>query len=90
MKKDIATYNCDKTIAYTKQNMRETETDLKNITAKEEYFQIEKTIKTNEADTKRPLHQRKFQKFYSLKHKPETTREEIVQPSRHKDVTKTS
>ena len=45
--KDIASY-CDKTIVQTKQNIRETETNLKSVTAKGEYFQIEKTIKTNE------------------------------------------
>ena len=55
--KDIASY-CDKTIVQTKQNIRETETDLKSVTAKQEYFQIEETIKTNEAKTKRLLHQR--------------------------------
>ena len=55
--KDIASY-CDKTIVQTKQNIRETETDLKSVTAKEEYFQIEETIKTNEAKTKHLLHQR--------------------------------
>ena len=67
-------------LAKTKQNIRETETDLKSITAKEEYFQIEETIKANEAKTKRLLHQRKFKKFNSLKYKPETTREETLQP----------
>ena len=34
--KDTASY-CDKTIAQTKQNIRQTETNLKNVTAKEEY-----------------------------------------------------
>ena len=71
--KDIASY-CDKTITQTKQNIRETGTDLKNITAKEEYFQIEEPIKTNEAKTKRSLLQRKLKKFNSLKYKPETSR----------------
>ena len=50
--KDILSH-CDETIAQTKQNIRETETDLKNVTAKEEYIQIEKTIKTNEAKKKK-------------------------------------
>ena len=58
----------------------ETETDLESITAKEEYFQIEETIKANEVKTKRLLHQRKFKKFNSLKYKRETTREETLQP----------
>ena len=75
--KDIASY-CDKTIAQTKQNIRETETDLKSVTAKEEHFQIEETIKTNEAKAKRLLHQRKFKKFNSLKYKPETIRQETI------------
>ena len=57
--KDIASY-CDHTIAQTKQNMRETETDLKSVTAKEEYFQIQETIKINETKTKHLLQQRKF------------------------------
>ena len=35
--KGIASY-CDKTIAQTKQNIRETETDLKSVTTKKEYF----------------------------------------------------
>ena len=34
--KDIAFY-CDKPIAQTKQNIKETETDLKSVTAKEDY-----------------------------------------------------
>ena len=62
--KDTASY-CDKTIAQTKQNIRQTETNLKNVTAKEEYFQIEEPIKTYEAKTKRLLHQHKFKKFNS-------------------------
>ena len=35
--KDFVNY-CDKTILQTKQNIRKTETDLKNVRAKEEYF----------------------------------------------------
>ena len=62
--KDIASY-CDKTITQTKQNIRETETDLKSVTAKEKCFQVEETIKTNEAKTKRLLHQNKFKKVNS-------------------------
>ena len=55
LKKDIASY-CDKTIAQTKQNMRETKVDMKSVTAKEEYFQIEEIIKTIEAKIKHLLH----------------------------------
>ena len=82
--KDIASY-CDKTIAQTKQNIRETETDLKSVTEKEEYFQIEETIKTNETKTKRLLHQCKFKKFNSLKYK-----EEILQRTKEPTAFKKS
>ena len=66
----------------TKQNIRETETNLKSVTVKEKYFQIEETIKTTEAKTKCLLHQCKFKKLNSLKYKPETTREETLQPTK--------
>ena len=46
---DIA--QCDKTIAQTKQNIRETETNLNNVKAREKYIQIQGTTKTNEAKT---------------------------------------
>ena len=59
-------------MAQIKQNVRETGTNLKSVTAKEEYFQIEETTKTNEAKTKRLLHQRKFKEFKSTNQgKPE-------------------
>ena len=54
--KGIVSYG-DKTIVQAKQNVRETETDLKSVTIKAEYCQIEETIKTNEAKTKCVLHQ---------------------------------
>ena len=66
--KNIVSY-CDKTIAQTKQNIRQNDTDLKSLIAKE-YFQIEETMKTNETKTKRLLHHRKFKIFNSLKYKP--------------------
>ena len=72
------------------ENIRETETNLKSVTVKEEYFQIEETIKTSEAKTKRLLHQRKFKKFNSLKYKPETTREEAPQPTKEPTAFKKS
>ena len=88
--KDILSH-CDETIAQTKQNIRETETDLKNVTAKEEYIQIEKTIKTNEAKKKKGLlHQCNFKKFNSLKYKPQVTREEALQPTKEPTVFKKS
>ena len=79
--KDIVSY-CDKTIARTKQNMRETKADMKSVTAKEEYFQIEEIIKTIEAKIKHLLHQHKVKKNNSLKNKPEKTREETLQPTK--------
>ena len=85
--KEIASYY-DKTIAQTKQNIRETETYLKSVTATKKYFQIEETIKKNEAKIKRFVHQRKFKKFNSLKYKPETTREETLQPTKEPTVFK--
>ena len=54
--KGIVSYG-DKTIVQAKQNVRETETNLKSVTIKAEYCQIEETIKTNEAKTKCVLHQ---------------------------------
>ena len=47
MMKDIAS-QCDKTIAQTEQDIKENETDLKSLTAKEEYFQIAEIIKNIE------------------------------------------
>ena len=79
--KKIASY-CDKTIVQTKHNIRETETDLKNVTAKEKYFLTEGTIKTNEPKTKHFLHQRKFKKFNNLKYKRNAAREEALQPTK--------
>ena len=54
--KGIAFY-CDKTIAQRKRNIKETETDLKSVTAnKYRNIQIEETIKTNEAKAKPLIH----------------------------------
>ena len=44
--KDISSC-CDETISQTKQNIKETETDLKRVVEKEEYFKAEETIKTS-------------------------------------------
>ena len=87
--KDMASY-CDKTIEQTKKNIKEIDTDLKSVIAKEEYFQIEETIKTNEAKIKRLLCQRKFKKFNHLKNKTKTTREETVQPTKEPTAFKKS
>ena len=55
--KGIAFY-CDKTIAQRKRNIKETETDLKSVTAnKYRNIQIEETIKSNEAKAKPLIHQ---------------------------------
>ena len=77
-------------IPQTKQNIREIETNLKNVTAKEEYFQIKKTIKTNEAKMKLFLYLCKFKKFNSLKYKPESTTEETLQPTKESTAFKKS
>ena len=81
--KDIVAH-CDKTIVKTEDNIKDTETQLKNITGKEEYQDIEKTIKNNEANIKRLLQQRKFKKFIYLKYKSNSTTEETPQPTNHK------
>ena len=87
--KDMASY-CDKTIEQTKKNIKEIDTDLKSVNAKEEYFQIEETIKTNEAKIKRLLCQRQFKKFNRLKYKTKTTREVTVQPTKEPTAFKKS
>ena len=74
--KKIASY-CDKTIAQTKHNIRETETDLKSVQQKRNTF----WLKTNEPKTKHFLHQRKFKKFNNLKYKRDTARGE-TQPTK--------
>ena len=55
---------------------RNTECTLKSATEKEEFEQIERAIKTNEESTKRLLQQKKFKKFHTLKHKPQTSHKE--------------
>ena len=85
--KDIVAH-CDKTIIKTGDSFEDTETHLKNITEREEYHSIEKTIKNNEANTKRLLQQRKFKKFNYLKYKPNSTTEETPQPSIKQDFKK--
>ena len=83
LKKDIVAH-CDKTIVKTEDNIKDTETHLKNTTEREEYQGIEKTIKNNEANTKRLLQQRKFKKFNYLKYKQNSTTKETPQPTKHK------
>ena len=81
--KDIVAH-CDKTIVKTEDNIRDTETHLKNIKEREEYQIIEKTIKNNEANTKHLLQQRKFKKFNYLKYKQNSATKETPQPTKHK------
>ena len=81
--KDIVSC-CDKTIVKTEDNIKDTETYLKHIIEREEYQSIEKTIKTNEANTKQLLQQRKLKKFNYLKYKQNSTAKEIPQPIKHK------
>ena len=51
-------------------SIKDTETNLKNITEREDYQNNEKSIKNNQANTKRLLQQRKLKKFNHLKCKP--------------------
>ena len=83
--KDIVAHS-NKTIVRTEDNIKDTETQLKNITEREEYQSIEKTIKNNEANTKHLLQQRKFKKFNYLKYKQNSTTKETPQPTKHKAV----
>ena len=48
--KDIVAH-CDKTIVKTEDNIKDTETHLKNITEREEYQSVDKTIQNNEANS---------------------------------------
>lgn len=76
---DIVTF-CDKTIAKTNEDVKNTEFALKSATEKEEFEQIERAIKTNEESTKRLLQQKKFKKYNTLKHKPQQTSSKETDP----------
>ena len=80
--KDIVAH-CDKTIVKTEDNIKDTETHLKNITEREEYHSIEKTIKNNKANTKH-LQQRKFKKFNYFKFKQNLATKETPQPTKYR------
>ena len=73
--KDIVTFR-DKTIGKTNEDIKYTECTLKSATEIEEFEQIERAIKRNEKSTKRLLQQKKFKKFNTLKHKPQTSHRE--------------
>ena len=66
--KDLASF-CGKTIKETKTKIDQTENILKQQLGKNEFEELQKTIKSSEASTKKILHQRKFRKFNNLKYK---------------------
>ena len=76
--KDIVVHY-DKIFAKTEDNIRGTETHLKNITEREEYKSIERTIKNNEANTKLLLQQIKLKRVNYLKYKQNSTTKETPQ-----------
>ena len=65
------------TIVKAEDNIKDTETLLKNITEREEY-------QSNEGNHKRVLQQRKFKNFNYLKYMPNTITEETPQRTKHK------
>ena len=69
-----------KNIAQTKQNIKETVTDLESVTEKEEYFNIEDTIKAHATKAKCLLHQRSKNQKIKSKKKLETAKAEELQP----------
>ena len=77
--KNIVT-SCDQTIAQTNGAIKETETELKKVTEKNKFSAIEATTKANESTSKCQLHQRKLKKFYSLKYKPQATKDKTTEP----------
>ena len=70
--KQIVTY-CEKTEEKTQTSITEIEATLKQQLKKDDYGEIQNTIKVNETTTKQILHQRKFKKFNTLKYKPKPT-----------------
>ena len=54
---------CYKMIVKTEDNIKVTETHLKNVAERERYWSIEETVKNKEANAKLLLQQRKFKKF---------------------------
>ena len=66
---DVVSF-CEKTIKETNIKIDQTEGILKQQLGKNEYEEIQNTTKSNEASTKKVLHQRKFGKFNNLKYKP--------------------
>ena len=69
--KQVVTF-CEQTEGKTQTSIAEIEPTLKQQLKKDDYAEIQNTIKVNETATKQILHQRKFKKFNSLKYKPKT------------------
>ena len=67
--KQIVTY-CKKTKEKSQTSIIEIEATLKQQLNKDDYAEIQNTIKVHKTATKQILHQRKFKKFNSLKYKP--------------------
>ena len=67
---------CEKTIEFTNESIKNTETALRNLTENQEFLNIEKILKTYIEATKRQLQQRKFKKFNYLKYKPQPIKEQ--------------
>ena len=59
---------CNKTIAESKLARQNIEAKLKASMEREEFSELDKTIKKNEEATKRLLQQRKFKTLNHLKH----------------------
>ena len=70
--KQILTY-CEKTEEKTQTSITEIEATLKQQLKKDDYTEIQNTIKVNETATKKILQQRKFQKLNTLKYKEKPT-----------------
>ena len=64
---------CGKTIEESAIKTNNTESILKQQLEKKEYEEIKKIVTSNEAATKKMLHQRIFKKYNSRKHKPSPT-----------------
>ena len=70
--KQILTY-CEKTEEKTQTSITEIEATLRQQLKKDDYSEIENTIKVNETVTKKSLHQQKFKKLNTLKYKENPT-----------------
>ena len=64
---------CEKTEEKTQTSITEVEVTLKQQLKKDDYAEIQSTVKVNETAAKQILYQRKFKKFNTLKYKPKLT-----------------